>query len=108
MYWIRLPCRIGSWFRGCLQLPYMVCSRGGGYSILLCVTGSRFDACRPDICVRRSGDSSTSVTSRAASISGIPEKSIAVLPFENLSANQENAFFTNGVQDEILTNLAHI
>src|SRR5437773_953380 len=30
-----------------------------------------------------------------------PEKSIAVLPFENLSANQENAFFTDGVQGEI-------
>jgi len=38
----------------------------------------------------------------------IPEKSIAVLPFENLSANQENAFFADGVQDEILTNLAKI
>src|SRR6476660_6271385 len=38
----------------------------------------------------------------------IPEKSIAVLPFENLSANQENAFFTDGVQDEILTELAKI
>jgi serine/threonine protein kinase len=37
-----------------------------------------------------------------------PEKSIAVLPFENLSANQENAFFADGVQDEILTNLAKI
>src|SRR6184192_1161073 len=35
-----------------------------------------------------------------------PEKSIAVLPFENLSANQENAFFTVGVQGEILANLA--
>jgi adenylate cyclase len=38
----------------------------------------------------------------------VPEKSIAVLPFENLSAEQENAFFTDGVQDEILTNLAKI
>ena len=38
----------------------------------------------------------------------IPEKSIAVLPFDNLSANQENAFFTDGVQDEILTDLAKI
>ena len=36
----------------------------------------------------------------------IPEKSIAVLPFENLSANRENGFFTDGVQDEILTALA--
>jgi len=38
----------------------------------------------------------------------IPTKSIAVLPFENLSANQENAFFADGVQDEILTDLAKI
>jgi serine/threonine protein kinase/Tfp pilus assembly protein PilF len=37
-----------------------------------------------------------------------PEKSIAVLPFENLSANQENSFFADGVQDEILTNLAKV
>src|SRR5947199_6383378 len=33
---------------------------------------------------------------------------IAVLPFENLSADPENAFFADGVQDEILTNLAKI
>src|SRR4030095_13666298 len=38
----------------------------------------------------------------------IPEKSIAVLPFENLSSDKENAFFTDGVQDEILTDLARI
>jgi serine/threonine protein kinase/Tfp pilus assembly protein PilF len=38
----------------------------------------------------------------------IPEKSIAVLPFENLSADQENAFFADGVQDEILTYLAKV
>ena len=37
-----------------------------------------------------------------------PKKSIAVLPFENLSANQENAFFTDGVQDEILADLAKV
>jgi serine/threonine-protein kinase len=43
-----------------------------------------------------------------AALSSIPEKSIAVLPFENLSANQETAFFTDGVQDEILTNLAKV
>jgi serine/threonine protein kinase len=35
-------------------------------------------------------------------------KSIAVLPFENLSADPENAFFTDGVQDEILNDLAKI
>jgi TolB-like protein/class 3 adenylate cyclase/Tfp pilus assembly protein PilF len=38
----------------------------------------------------------------------IPEKSIAVLPFENLSDDKENAYFAGGVQDEILTNLAKI
>jgi len=38
----------------------------------------------------------------------VPEKSIAVLPFENLSEEKANAFFTDGVQDEILTNLAKI
>src|ERR1041385_6658863 len=36
------------------------------------------------------------------------EKSIAVLPFENLSAEKENAFFTDGVQDQILTDLAKV
>src|SRR6476469_3291319 len=38
----------------------------------------------------------------------IPEKSIAVLPFENRSSDPENAFFTDGVQDEILTDLARV
>jgi TolB-like protein/class 3 adenylate cyclase/Tfp pilus assembly protein PilF len=38
----------------------------------------------------------------------IPEKSIAVLPFENLSEEKANAFFADGVQDEILTDLAKI
>ncbi len=37
-----------------------------------------------------------------------PEKSVAVLPFENLSSDQENAYFANGIQDEILTDLARI
>ncbi len=35
-------------------------------------------------------------------------KSIAVLPFESLSKDEENAFFTNGVQDEILADLAKV
>jgi TolB-like protein len=44
----------------------------------------------------------------AVPFASVPEKSIAVLPFENLSANQENAFFADGVQNEILTDLAMI
>src|SRR5438067_497456 len=44
----------------------------------------------------------------AASNVAPPEKSIAVLPFSNLSKEQENAFFAGGVQDEILTDLAKV
>ena len=38
----------------------------------------------------------------------IPEKSIAVLPFENLSGQKENIYFADGVQDEILTGLSKV
>jgi TolB-like protein/Tfp pilus assembly protein PilF len=38
----------------------------------------------------------------------IAEKSIAVLPFENLSSDKENAYFAEGIQDEILSRLAKI
>jgi len=37
-----------------------------------------------------------------------PAKSVAVLPFENLSAEKENEYFASGMQDEILTRLANI
>ncbi len=47
-------------------------------------------------------------SSAALGAPGISEKSIAVLPFENLSEEKANAFFADGVQDEILTNLAKI
>jgi TolB-like protein/class 3 adenylate cyclase/Flp pilus assembly protein TadD len=43
-----------------------------------------------------------------AIVSAISEKSIAVLPFENLSSNQQNAFFADGVQNEIVTDLARV
>ena len=44
----------------------------------------------------------------ATSTSIVPEKSIAVLPFENLSRDPDNAYFADGIQDEILTRLAKI
>jgi adenylate cyclase len=49
--------------------------------------------------------------SRAAAqsaLADIPAKSIAVLPFDNLSEDKSNAFFAEGVQDEILTRLAKV
>ena len=45
---------------------------------------------------------------RAGQIPGGPEKSIAVLPFENLSDDKDNAYFAEGIQDEILTRLSKI
>jgi TolB-like protein/class 3 adenylate cyclase/Tfp pilus assembly protein PilF len=50
----------------------------------------------------------TTVSRALSALAAIPEKSIAVLPFENLSNEKENAFFADGVQDEILTDLARI
>ncbi len=44
----------------------------------------------------------------AAHTSLVPEKTIAVLPFQNFSPDKENAFFADGVQDDILTSLAKI
>jgi TolB-like protein/class 3 adenylate cyclase len=46
------------------------------------------------------------VATTAASV--FPEKSIAVLPFENLSEDKANAYFADGIQDEILTRLSKI
>src|SRR5437899_3262375 len=45
---------------------------------------------------------------RVRSVLAAPEKSIAVLPFENLSRDPDNAYFAEGIQDEILTRLAKI
>src|SRR5439155_9148093 len=45
---------------------------------------------------------------RIRSTLAAPEKSIAVLPFENLSEEKANAYFADGVQDEILTDLAKV
>jgi TolB-like protein len=46
--------------------------------------------------------------STRATSSAIPGKSIAVLPFENLSQDPDNAYFAEGIQEEILTRLASI
>src|SRR5580704_8633568 len=45
---------------------------------------------------------------RVRSALAAPEKSVAVLPFENLSRDPENAYFADGIQEEVLTRLAKI
>ena len=52
------------------------------------------------------GGSTSNPTSAAPT--AVPGKSIAVLPFENLSEEKQNEFFTDGVQDQILTDLSQI
>jgi len=48
------------------------------------------------------------LTRSGAAAAIVPEKSIAVLPFENRSEEKANAYFADGIQDEILTRLAKI
>jgi TolB-like protein/Tfp pilus assembly protein PilF len=50
----------------------------------------------------------TAAVSRTEVAGAAPEKSIAVLPFENLSDEKANAYFAEGIQDEILTRLSKI
>ena len=44
----------------------------------------------------------------AANAPAVQDKSVAVLPFANLSADQDNAFFADGMQDEVLSDLSHV
>src|SRR6476646_892720 len=52
---------------------------------------------------RYSAQNTATAVRTDAPATSIPEKSIAVLPFENLSSDKENAYFADGIQDEILT-----
>ena len=47
-------------------------------------------------------------TYRGPEVAPLPEKSVAILPFQNMSDEKENAFFADGVQDDILTALAKV
>jgi TolB-like protein/Tfp pilus assembly protein PilF len=46
--------------------------------------------------------------SKRLELAKLPEKSIAVLPFENLSAEKNDAFFADGIQDDVLTSLTKV
>src|ERR1700726_2000263 len=52
--------------------------------------------------------STTPLTNSAGQANPISDKSVAVLPFENLSDEKSNAYFADGIQDEILTRLSKI
>ncbi|MEP6602005.1 MAG: adenylate/guanylate cyclase domain-containing protein [Nitrospirota bacterium] len=57
---------------------------------------------------RAAATASPTASISSALVPALPEKSIAVLPFENLSEEKQNAYFADGVQSEILTDLAKI
>jgi TolB-like protein/Tfp pilus assembly protein PilF len=49
-----------------------------------------------------------SAATTAKTLASLPEKSIAVLPFENMSAEKDDAFFADGIQDDVLATLGKI
>src|SRR4029453_18291778 len=51
---------------------------------------------------------SSEISFGSAATVAVPEKSIAILPFENLSDDKQKTYFADGVKDEILTNLAKV
>jgi TolB-like protein/class 3 adenylate cyclase/Tfp pilus assembly protein PilF len=69
-----------------------------GSAVVLAVSLSTFFHRAPPVTTQNLSETAPSV----------PEKSIAVLPFENLSRDPNNAYFVDGVQQEILTDLAKI
>jgi TolB-like protein/Tfp pilus assembly protein PilF len=56
----------------------------------------------------RTRKSATAELPRHSAPAASMDKSVAVLPFENLSSDKENAFFAQGIQDEIITTLSRI
>jgi TolB-like protein len=90
-----------------------ITSRGGrklvGITIALAVIAAGLLAFQ----LLRSKSTPTPRQSEAATVPAltsqpIPDKSIAVLPFDNLSRDPDNAYFASGIQDEIITRLAKI
>ena len=55
-----------------------------------------------------SSPAASAVSGKSAQAAGAPAKSIAVLPFDNLSDDKSNGYFATGMQDEILTRLSGI
>ena len=78
-----------------------------GLTVVLAVIGFglfAFRTWRSDAGTPTAGRAATSSMAQLAT--PISEKSIAVLPFDNLSHDPENAYFSEGIQDEVLTRLA--
>src|SRR5262249_41866605 len=83
--------------------------RGLGLAvILLLLAGIAFWFLHPGPSPTQPSEKTSASPNGPEPLTSIPEKSIAVLPFENLSSDKENAYFADGIQDEILTRLSKI
>lgn len=58
--------------------------------------------------IRRTDDEDKAAEQKTPRRADVPEKSVAVLPFENLSDDKENDYFAAGVHDDVLSNLAKV
>lgn len=90
--------------RGHFRARNVAFAFGAVLGLMLLGTGIASRATRP----RSEAPVPTNHGSPAAPGPTVPEKSVAVLPFANLSADKDNAFFADGVQDEVLTDLAKV
>ena len=96
-----------------LLLIALVLAVGGGllwHFARIAPTGTYVVAgtAKPEAYVASTAPASTSNAAPTPTATSIPAKSIAVLPFENLSSDKDNAYFSDGMQDLILTKLADI
>ncbi len=76
---------------------------GVSAACLIAIAGWYFAKSKPR--VQPAASVSSTPAAQAAAVS---EKSIAVLPFENLSAEKDDAFFADGIQDDVLTTLGKV
>jgi TolB-like protein/Tfp pilus assembly protein PilF len=102
-----LPDRCKQWVgksvpKAALTRQRRIALAGGGLVVLIIAVLALYE-----ISVRNSADRGGHRTLLRANAVD-PEKSIAVLPFENLSDDKQNAYFADGVEDEIRTNLAKV
>jgi TolB-like protein/Flp pilus assembly protein TadD len=58
--------------------------------------------------IKRTDEVEPPIVAPRAAVPEPPEKSIAVLPFENLSDDQQNTYFADGIQDDVLSSLAKV
>src|SRR5437899_450446 len=89
--------------RATRSVKQIAITAGVAAACLIAIAGWYFTKSKPR--VQPAASVSSTPAAQAAAVS---EKSIAVLPFENMSAEKDDAFFADGIQDDVLTSLGKI